>query len=351
MQLSKKYILALFILTLFFGSSSLYAQARLQIIHNAADVAADPVDIYLNGDLFLEDFAFRSATPFIDAPADVELNIGVALPNTSVDDTLKNFSITLVDGETYVAIANGVTTPGEYAVNPDGKSTAFDLFIKPMARESANDPSSVEFFAVHGATDAPTVDVIARDVATLVDDAAYGDLTDYISVPPANYILDITPGNDNNTIVASFDADLSSLAGGSAVVLASGFLTPDQNNNASSFTVIVVLPSGDVLNLGTVTSVNDDKNDIIPTTYELNQNYPNPFNPTTKIRFSIPQNDFVTLKVYDILGREIATIINEELKAGTYNLDFEATNLSSGIYFYQLKTDNFVEVKKMNLLK
>ncbi len=102
--------------------------ARLQVIHNAAEVAADPVDIYLNGTLLLDDFGFRAATPFIDAPAGVTLNIGVAPGNsTSVDDTLANFQATLENGETYVVMANGVLDPGSYAPNPDGRSTAFTL--------------------------------------------------------------------------------------------------------------------------------------------------------------------------------------------------------------------------------
>ena len=325
--------------------------ARLQVIHNAADVAANLVDVYLNGNLLLEDFAFRSATPFIDAPAETELNIGIALPNTSVDDTLRNFKATLEDGGTYVAIANGVTAPDSYASNPDGRSTAFTLWVKPMAREMAEDSTSVDFFAVHGATDAPTVDVIARDVATLVDDAAYGDITDYLSVPAAEYTLDVTPGADNNTIVASFNADLTSLAGGSAVILASGFLTPDQNQDGQAFTLIAVLADGTVLDLGGVTSVNDDFSDLIPGEYQLSQNYPNPFNPTTKINFSIPTNGLVTLKIYDILGKEVANLVNENLEAGNYIVNFEAARLSSGVYFYQLKANDFVEVKKMNLIK
>ncbi len=78
----------------------------------------------------------------------------------------------LADMEKYVVFANGVLDPSSYAANPDGVSTAFELLVKPMAREMAMS-DNVEFFVLHGATDAPTVDVIARDVATLVDNAAY----------------------------------------------------------------------------------------------------------------------------------------------------------------------------------
>jgi hypothetical protein len=93
--------------------------------------------------------------------------------------------------------------------------------------------------------------------------------------------------------------------------------------------------------------------------FSLSQNYPNPFNPVTKIKYSIPsvtlrqaQSDIlVTLKVYDILGREVATLINDEKPAGEYEVEFDAANFPSGIYFYQLKAGNFVETKKLVLLK
>lgn len=89
----------------------------------------------------------------------------------------------------------------------------------------------------------------------------------------------------------------------------------------------------------------------VPEAFVLLQNYPNPFNPSTNINYSIPQSGLVSLKVYDALGREVATLINEEKTAGTYNLQFNATNLSSGIYFYKLQTGSFVDTKKMILIK
>ena len=98
--------------------------------------------------------------------------------------------------------------------------------------------------------------------------------------------------------------------------------------------------------------------DIAPSTYSLSQNYPNPFNPSTTIKYSIPdvistggRNLLVTLKVYDILGKEVATLANEEKPAGKYEVDFNAANLTSGIYFYQLKSGQFIEIKKMVMVK
>ena len=89
----------------------------------------------------------------------------------------------------------------------------------------------------------------------------------------------------------------------------------------------------------------------IPAEYSLSQNYPNPFNPTTKINFSLPEAGNYTLKVFDILGREVALLHSGELTAGTHQAVFDASRLSSGVYFYSLTGDNVHLVKKMLLLK
>ena len=86
--------------------------------------------------------------------------------------------------------------------------------------------------------------------------------------------------------------------------------------------------------------------------YELAQNFPNPFNPVTTIRFAVMNNEHATVKVYDIAGREVATLFNDVAQPGQmYNVQFNATGLASGIYFYVLQTPNVREVKKMQLLK
>ncbi len=99
------------------------------------------------------------------------------------------------------------------------------------------------------------------------------------------------------------------------------------------------------------TVLSADKFSEIPSGYSLEQNYPNPFNPNTKIRFSISSNEFVTLKVFDVLGNEVANLVNEELTSGIYQYDFDASNLSSGVYYYKLKAGSFSETKKMILIR
>lgn len=85
--------------------------------------------------------------------------------------------------------------------------------------------------------------------------------------------------------------------------------------------------------------------------FRLNQNYPNPFNPTTTISYTIPMMSNVSLKVFNILGKEVATLVNETKNAGNYSINFNASGLSSGVYFYQLTTDNITSTKKFTLMK
>lgn len=95
----------------------------------------------------------------------------------------------------------------------------------------------------------------------------------------------------------------------------------------------------------------EENNNSIPPRYLLSQNYPNPFNPSTKIQYSISSQQNVTLKVYDVLGKEVATLVNDEKPAGTYEVFFNGSNLSSGVYFYKLQSGSFVETRKLTLLK
>jgi hypothetical protein len=116
---------------------------------------------------------------------------------------------------------------------------------------------------------------------------------------------------------------------------------------------------GLVFNKGIITNVENNGSETTPNNFLLFQNYPNPFNPSTKIKYSIPsvianevkQSQFVSFKVYDILGNEIETLVNEEKPAGTYEITWYAEQLPSGVYFYQLKAGDFIQTKKMLLLK
>ncbi len=102
--------------------------------------------------------------------------------------------------------------------------------------------------------------------------------------------------------------------------------------------------------LVTTTSAGNNTS-LIPSKFELSQNYPNPFNPTTKINFAIPKQGLVTMKIYDVLGREVRTLVNEVKQAGNYTVDFNAMEFASGVYFYKLTSGDFSDIKRMILVK
>jgi sensor domain CHASE-containing protein len=308
--------------------------ARLQVIHNAADPAAAIVDVYLNGEILLDDFEFRTATPFIDAPAGELLNIGVAPGNsTSVSDTLKNFAVTLANGEKYIAVANGVLNPLDFAVNPDGTSTAFTLFLQNQMREEATS-ADVDFRVIHGSSDAPTVDVLA-DGGPLVDNASYSNITPYFSVPAADYILDVTLGDDNTAVVASYEAPLTSLAGGSAVILASGFLDPSTNQDGVAFGLLVALADGTTFLLDIVSGIDENengKNFVI---------YPNPANDIVRIvPVDNPNNSSV--EIINAVGQIVKL---ESLSNST--LSIPVNDLERGIYFVRVQNETSKFVSKL----
>jgi len=119
----------------------------------------------------------------------------------------------------------------------------------------------------------------------------------------------------------------------------------------SAFAYAGIGPTGVFYNMETLITGIQQINGEVPSGFSLQQNYPNPFNPVTNIKFSIPKAGIVTLKIYDIAGKEVAQLVNRNLNPGTFNFDFDASSLSSGVYFYRINADGFTDVKKMMLVK
>lgn len=140
-------------------------------------------------------------------------------------------------------------------------------------------------------------------------------------------------------------------------VASTGTLAPvtaiysEGNTKYSAFAYAGFGPAGVYYNMeNLITGITPVSNEV-PGTFRLEQNYPNPFNPVTNIKFAVAKTGNVSLKIYDISGREVALLVNQQLSSGVYNYDFNASHLSSGIYFYILKTAEFTDTKKMVLVK
>ena len=120
-------------------------------------------------------------------------------------------------------------------------------------------------------------------------------------------------------------------------------MTEVHENNNKGWTDLTII--------GAPSSIDDRNRDLPPNSYALYQNYPNPFNPSTNIEFRIPKNGLVTLKIYNILGEEVATLVSGKLAAGSYSYEWNASDLASGVYLYHLEAGEFVETRKMILMR
>jgi len=175
---------------------------------------------------------------------------------------------------------------------------------------------------------------------------------------PENFVMTITIDNDGNKWIGTWGGGLAKFDGVNWVVYnTSNSGLPENQINAIYIDIygnkwigtngrgVAVYREGGII----IVKV-DDKTESTPLIL-LHQNYPNPFNSSTTIEFEVPQKAHVNLIIYDILGREIKTLVNKELEPGRYNLYFNASNLPSGIYLYTLKTPKFTKTNKMILIK
>lgn len=307
--------------------------ARLQVIHNSADANADSVDVYLNGTSLLDNFAFRTATPFIDINAGVTNNIGVALKNsTTAADTLVNFPVVFEPNKTYVVIANGLV---------GNNTTPFGLFAYDMAREKADQSSNTDVLIFHGSTDAPTVDItVAGGTPTLSDDLAYGTFENYNELPTANYSIDVRD-QSGSTVVASYEAPLSTLNLDSASisVVASGFLSP--TGNQPSFGLWVALANGgNLVPLTNVTSINTTSN-------ILNVQFPNPIKNQGILELNLSDNSPVNVSIVNILGETVYRKNLGTLNKGVYRENINVEQMSNGVYLLNIEQTNSINSYKI----
>ncbi|CAM3366268.1 DUF4397 domain-containing protein [Aequorivita lipolytica] len=322
------------IATVLFSISSIAQTARVQVIHNSADAAAATVDVYVNADLALDDFAFRTATPFIDLPAGVQIELSVAPGNsTSVGDALLTVPVTLTANEKYIVVADGIVSPTGY--NPAPPLT---LQVFAMAREMAGNSGEVDLLVHHGSTDAPTVDVVETGVGagTLVDDITYSEFQGYLTVPENDYILEIRDAT-GTVGVAAYQAPLATLSlGGTALtVLASGFLNPAQNSNGPAFGLYVATAlGGALLELPSAPLGVEEFN---ASSFTI---YPNPANEKLNINVAGMDLGQYTVSITDMLGRVITN--------SAINIDntINVNNLSEGIYNLTVLDGNKVMVSK-----
>ncbi len=299
--------------------------ASLQIIHNSA---SPTVDVYVDGELLLEGFEYRTATPVLEVGT--SFTVGIA---PTGGDVIADFPFTLEDGGEYVVVATGIL---------GNEDTPFTL--APSGTTFGATDGNVGLNVYHGSTDAPSVDILA-DGGVLVEDLMYGEFSGYVEVPASDYIIGIAP--TGGEAIVEYSASLSGLGGGSAVVFASGLLSGDD----PAFGVFAALEDGIVLELESLELSINANNDVEPSTHLLNSIFPNPFNPVTTISYNITSIANVNISIHDINGRFVQNLINETKIPGNFSITWYAKNLPSGIYFINMNTESYSTTKKVILAK
>ncbi len=320
---------------------------NVQVIHNSADMAASAVDVYIEGPVGepitkVEDFEFRTATPFVELPAGVNLTILVAPENsTSSGDAIYDVTVSLDNEENYTAVANGIVSTSGYTPGA-GTDTDFDIYLRPGARIASANSGEADVLIFHGSTDAPAVNIVETGVGAgvLSEELEYGDFDGYLELAVNDYTIEVqTP---NGTLVASYQAPLNSLGLSDAAltVLASGFLDPSVNSDGAEFGLWVASAAGGaLLELpATETSVQEVEN------FNTFSVYPNPA--ASQINFELEADQNAQLEIFSISG---AMLMNKTLNNDVNNINIET--LPAGTYIYRVRAEGQVETGKFNVVK
>lgn len=325
---------------------------RLQAIHNCADLGAAQVDVWFQSAatgtapiVLIDNFAFRTASPFIDVPAGQLVTLYIAPPtSTSTASAIATLTYNLSSGSKYQLIASGIVSGSGYT--PGSGTAPFSLIANASVKERATNPVNTDVLVFHGATDAPAVNVVAAGAGTVVSNMSYGtyNSTGYLSLASntsaGNYTLAITNAAGTAT-VATYLAPLNTLglAGNAITVLASGFLSPVNNSNGPDFGLWVALASGGTLIPLPLVTIPVGISESVNLSASVSV-FPNPFSNQITIRNTT--NLRTEVGVLDITGKLVAGDVSE---SGIVELTTES--LSSGVYFVKIKSEGSVLTYKM----
>ncbi len=313
--------------------------AMVQVIHNSADLNAAVVDVWMNETLLIDDFAFRTATPFEFLPANTQITIAIKGPDSQdPSDPLWTGNFTLTEDEKYILVASGIISPEGY-----DPAEPFTLVAYAGALQEATSPSNTDILVFHGATDAPTVDINEASAGLLVDNLSYGQFDGYLELLTANYALNITD-ESGSTVVATFTAPLAdlNLYGESLTVLASGFLDPSVNSNGPEFGLLAVKADGTALMLTNTSGVDDQA--IEPSSFKI---YPNPAFESVNISYKLKSKEMVSVSITDISGRVVKKIGFGMKNSGAYEEKIAVDDLIPGMYMISILTSGDDVAKKL----
>lgn len=320
-----------------FAVTGLSAQAqetaRVQVIHNSADISISTVDVYVMGQLQYDDAPFRSSTPFQNVPAGFPLTIQVAPGNSaSAADSFYSTTITLEAGKTYVAVAAGTRTDDGY--NP---YKPFTVSITSEARETALQPGNVDILLYQGSTDLPAVNAIEPGVGPILNNVPYGVFLPYLQREALDYNISLINAANSEVIgdyVAPFET--LNLAGQAVTILGSGFFNPAENSNGQDFGLWMSLPSG-----GELIELQDPTASVKNVATNAISVYPNPASTILNLNIHTGFTS-VSITLHDMTGRQVLTSRVSTIDVST---------LSNGVYMLNANVDGKIHQQRVIVKK
>ena len=315
--------------------------SRVQFIHN---VAGATVDLYIDDNKVVDDFAFQTARAFgTIAAGDHNMDIVAAnAPDNSVP--LVSLPVRFRRGMNYHVIAHGNLGAG-----------VMDFVIREDVRMASTTNNMVDFYFVHGAAGLGEVDIRIIDpidntrvIDLLANNFKFDDVGTYMSMNPGGYNFEVTTAN-NDTQIDVFRLEIQQYANLAFVLNLSGA----GKSSAEGVTMMGVAQDGNPFFPQVITGTETSE---LPTEFALLGNYPNPFNPSTRIEFDLPETAEVSIAVFDILGRNVMALPSKEFEAGaSRSIELNAANLASGNYFYRVvatgASGRHIETGRMVLIK
>ncbi len=301
--------------------------ANVQILHNSP---AEMVDVYLNELKLIDAFQFRTATPALELLSNTDYEIAIAPAGTTIDDAIFETTFTPADDANYLVMAEGVV---------GSTATPFNVKVIPNYRFLSTDDTKVDVLGIHGSPDAPEVDILANGGA-LIDNLDYGDVSNYISVDPLDYILSVTDADDNTDVIARYQADLTMAAGLAITVYASGLVNADP-----AFHLWALLLDGSTFPLPLVTSNVEQLGDGI----QLRVG-PNPASEYGMVHFTaemeVKSIDLLTFTGQTLRHYETAEMTNA---SGAYK--FDLSDVQAGNYIVKINTSDKSYTSKLVVVR
>ena len=332
--------------------------ALVQVIHNAALPSAEMVDIYINGTkpAELDNVGFRTATAYLEVPSEVDLQIVVAQASSADvnDKRIGTYGIgQLPAGQSFCVVASGVDG-GAWNNGGDGsRDISFQLF-PTASRSTGSSAPNLDVMAFHGVTDAPAIDIYTDfdSPAPTLGSLDYGGFSDYTLAPPGDFRTYVTAAGDKSTYVGGYQFDLSQFDGRSGVLLATGFLTRDDEpgppSNNYEFTLLMALNNGQILFPTLATGVDEPAPEIEESSLQI---APNPATDMATLNLTLNSPTALRLSLTDARGGMVKQFVRETMSAGAHTINLNLQGVVSGAYNLVIATDGGALSTRLSIVR